>query len=86
MAELADAHGSGPCKATCGGSNPFDRTNKLIEHMETTLICNLGCFFVFEIIGQKEFVKIVVNVGLSIRTTIKKPILQVHEIWVKNIN
>ena len=22
MAELADAHGSGPCAARCGGSNP----------------------------------------------------------------
>ena len=29
MAELADAHGSGPCEATHGGSNPFDRTNTL---------------------------------------------------------
>ena len=28
MAELADAHGSGPCEATRGGSNPFDRTKK----------------------------------------------------------
>ena len=28
MAELADAHGSGPCEATHGGSNPFDRTMK----------------------------------------------------------
>ena len=27
LAELADAHGSGPCEATHGGSNPLDRTN-----------------------------------------------------------
>ena len=26
MAELADAHGSGPCEETHGGSNPLDRT------------------------------------------------------------
>ena len=26
MAELADAHGSGPCEVTHGGSSPFDRT------------------------------------------------------------
>ena len=26
LAELADAHGSGPCEATHGGSNPLDRT------------------------------------------------------------
>ena len=26
LAELADAHGSGPCEETHGGSNPLDRT------------------------------------------------------------
>ncbi|MDF2676642.1 MAG: hypothetical protein K0Q97_947 [Bacillota bacterium] len=26
MAELADAHGSGPCGATCAGSSPVIRT------------------------------------------------------------
>ena len=26
LAELADAHGSGPCEATHGGSTPLDRT------------------------------------------------------------
>ena len=31
MAELADAHGSGPCEATHGGSNPLDRTNETLK-------------------------------------------------------
>jgi hypothetical protein len=28
MAELVDAHGSGPCAARCGGSSPLLGTNK----------------------------------------------------------
>ena len=33
LAELADAHGSGPCEETHGGSNPLDRTNIVIEEV-----------------------------------------------------
>ena len=29
LAELADAHGSGPCEETHGGSNPLDRTKSI---------------------------------------------------------
>ena len=46
MAELADAHGSGPCEATRGGSNPFDRTkNKKMSN------ARLFVFFVYTIKG-----------------------------------
>ena len=36
VAELVDAHGSGPCEATHGGSTPLDRTN--IKQMQMHLL------------------------------------------------
>ena len=42
MAELADAHGSGPCEETHGGSNPFDRTKE--EHPGYQGAFFLRCF------------------------------------------
>ena len=45
MAELADAHGSGPCEATHGGSNPFDRTIKYFETVwNSAEVLNLSGF------------------------------------------
>ena len=38
MAELADAHGSGPCGATCAGSNPVIRIKKTAVSVVETAV------------------------------------------------
>ena len=42
MAELADAHGSGPCGATCAGSNPVIRI--IIKQLQQLLSWKLLFF------------------------------------------
>src|SRR5665647_1120788 len=44
MAELVDAHGSGPCAERCGGSSPLPGTNINEIH------CTCGGFFSSEIV------------------------------------
>ena len=65
MAELADAHGSGPCEATHGGSNPFDRTNTL--YISRVFFYDLTQFLEekLRLIGQKELVKTAITLENS---------------------
>ena len=48
VAELVDAHGSGPCAARCGGSSPLLGTTALARQ-EPSNEQSLAGFFVFKL-------------------------------------
>ena len=72
MAELADAHGWGPCVSRRGGSNPFIRT-------KTKASACAGAFFVF--IKNKSVYKVFIRIYFYIFKKISGKILKTHNDW-----
>ncbi len=52
VAELAYAHGLGPCPARVGGSNPLGSTNNLIWYMADLIVYSSGFEPLADIFGR----------------------------------
>lgn len=54
MAELVDAHGSGPCGATRGGSSPLNRTKLSIAFKKRGRRSDLIKFAIWAIASERQ--------------------------------